>query len=253
MRRHVLVFLAVALFPAMLAAREWTDDTGQYRHEAEYLHEANGEVWLRDARGMFYVVDIERLSQADRAYVASRGSSARSSKPGTPAKTLAYRIPTFTAANDPAPESPTRMMTDARIAKLTGWHRYGGHSHVAHHPPIKPCPTPPDGGKRIYQGRWSTFHLVCRDPKPAICGTGAYKFMDHHGCCHEYLELLWFRVQVGTFWLLYEVADPAPPLDIKYWLFENTGFSKHHYNVSYWDGSKNVWVWYDCAHLRIPE
>ena len=251
MRRHVVVLLAAAVFPTFAAAREWTDDTGRYRREAEYLYEENGEVWLRDAGGMFFVIDLARLSPMDRAYVASRRAAGSSDTAGAPAKTLSYRMPTVEAASDRIGQRVGRMLTEARVARLTGWHCSGGHCHVVHHPPIKPCPTPPDKGKRIYQGRWSTFHLVCRDTDGSICGTGAYKFMDQKGCCHEYLELLRFRDQVSGWWLLYEVASPSPPLGIRYWLFEDTSFSRYHYNVYYLLGMR--YVWYDCARLRIPE
>jgi hypothetical protein len=211
------------------------------------------DVWLRDSKGAYVVVQLDRLSRADRDYVAQRGTGLRSETTGrAEVKGRAYRMPTLAAKNDAPLDRLTRLTTDARLARLTGWQCYGGHCHVSHHhPPVKPCPTPPDSGKRIYQGRWSTFHLVRRDPKPAICGTGAYKFMDHQWCCHEYLQLLRFAAEVPNFWLLYEVASANPPLGITHWLFQNTGFSQHHYHVYYWNGS--TFVWYDCAMLRIPE
>ncbi len=66
------LLLAVAvMFPTTLLARQWTDDTGQFRREAEYLRHDARNVWVRDDSGRTFVVALERLSQVDRQYVAA--------------------------------------------------------------------------------------------------------------------------------------------------------------------------------------
>ncbi len=61
MTRCTLALLAVALFPASLEARQWTDNTGQFHREAEYLYQQDGQVWLRAPDGKLLVVSPARL------------------------------------------------------------------------------------------------------------------------------------------------------------------------------------------------
>ncbi len=254
MRLLAWVFAVAVCVPVTLEARQWTDTTGDYRREAEYVDQSGGMVWLRAIDGKVYRVALEQLSRADQQYVASVASRTEPAAATSVFRTLQLRTaPSQGAPSRSAPteqrRTPQRLAAEASVARLTGWHCYGGHCHVKPCGPVHPCPSPPDKGKRIYAGHHSTFHLVCRH-KNEICGTGAYKFVDKNGCCHEYLVLLRFQVEIPNFWLLYRV-DGAAPLGIQYWLFENTAISKYCYKVYYWSGTQ--YVLYDCACRRIPE
>ncbi len=254
MRWHALALIAAVLFPSSLAAREWIDDSGQFRREAEYLYQREGKVWLRGAGGKVYAIAPQRLSEADREYIASLARPAGSSKAKTAAMTLGYQIPKFPAdGGEAATSKQPQGAVNPTFAKLTGWRHCRSFCvpTIVHCPTPSCCPVPPDTGKRIYKGCYSTFHLVCRDPKPQICGTGAYKFLDQQGCCHEYLVRLYFVLQTSPpAWLIYEVVPPVP-LGIHFWLFENVSFSKCCYNVYYWHN--NSWQYYECSCRRIPE
>jgi hypothetical protein len=74
------------------AARKWTDTTGKFNVEAEFVEVQNGKVRLKKPDGKIVVVPLEKLSAADQAFVKSRPSSksagAASSKPGAAAKIL---------------------------------------------------------------------------------------------------------------------------------------------------------------------
>ena len=49
--------------------REWTDSTGSFHLQAEYLGFDDGKVRLQKADGTVIAVPLERLSQADREFV----------------------------------------------------------------------------------------------------------------------------------------------------------------------------------------
>jgi len=95
----VLMFLAPA---AATVAREWTDSTGKYRVEADFVDVQGETVRLKRQDGKIVAVSISRLSTQDQRWVkqrTSRGepsmkSSHRGSSPGTQAL--------------PAPEDTTR-------------------------------------------------------------------------------------------------------------------------------------------------
>jgi hypothetical protein len=52
--------------------RTWTDTSGQFRIQAMLLGHRDGKVYLRKADGKELAVSLDKLSKADRQYVASR-------------------------------------------------------------------------------------------------------------------------------------------------------------------------------------
>ena len=50
-------------------SRTWTDATGKFRTEAEYLGLDDGKVKLKKANGKVITVPLEKLSEADQEYV----------------------------------------------------------------------------------------------------------------------------------------------------------------------------------------
>lgn len=72
--KHSLVYCAavIALLScaAPSTAREWTDVTGAFRVEAEYVSSQDGVVKLKKADGSLIDVPLERLSTDDRQHVA---------------------------------------------------------------------------------------------------------------------------------------------------------------------------------------
>lgn len=59
--------------------RTWTDATERFKTDAEFVELKDGNVRLRKATGAVVTVPLEKLCDADRAYIASMGSGA--SKP----------------------------------------------------------------------------------------------------------------------------------------------------------------------------
>lgn len=58
------------------ATRKWTDNTGKFSVEAELVEAKDGKVTLKRADGSTVMVALERLSEADREYIASHGGPA---------------------------------------------------------------------------------------------------------------------------------------------------------------------------------
>ena len=74
MRRHLrvlvcLVICAVASEGARAATRRWTDSTGTYNCEAEFLNFTDGSVELKTVKNKIISVPLERLSHADQEFV----------------------------------------------------------------------------------------------------------------------------------------------------------------------------------------
>ena len=75
-----LVLTVVVCITSCLAAsdalgRKWTDKTGKFSIEAEYVRTEGGKVVLRRADGKVMRVDLDKLSESDKRYVDSKGSS----------------------------------------------------------------------------------------------------------------------------------------------------------------------------------
>ncbi|MGD9722589.1 MAG: SHD1 domain-containing protein [Pirellulales bacterium] len=254
MKSLCIAWMIVVALPTTLLAREWTDATGAYRREAEFLAQRDGEVWLRDSAGKTYVVSPERLSAADRTYLAGLESQniAPDGSRDAQTKTLAFRLPSGRMPIDAAVQRRIqRALTQASVTRLTGWHCYGGHCHVTthHHPPYPP-PAPPAGPKRIFHGCYSTFHLVNRLSNQ-IGGSGAYKFWVG-GVVVEYLELLRFSSQSTPpgQWLEYSVARTNPPLGITHWWFADISVAPCWYGVYY--RTTAGYTFYEYACRRVP-
>jgi hypothetical protein len=261
----------------LVPARQWTDQSGQFRRDGEYAGQLNGQVWIRSATGATYRVSIDRLSSADQDFIASlteqglapsrtapaaqsNGRRIVNSSAAIPLTTLSHRIPRLDGAvADPAvARRATIQRTSDAIMRLTGWHCHGGHCytvHNYHHVPHMPCPKPVDHGKRIMKGWHSRFHLVnVWDPKnPDNDGTGAYNFVDSAGCCHLYLELLQVSQAPSTnFDLWYKVVDSTPDLKVTHWHFKRILFTHNSYHVYYSVDGTN-YTYYDTACAIIAE
>jgi len=74
--RTLMVAVAVVLFSASLDARIWTDSTGKYRIEAEFVTLEGDTVHLRRPDGQGIAIPLERLSPADQAYAKQQAAPA---------------------------------------------------------------------------------------------------------------------------------------------------------------------------------
>lgn len=63
--------------PSAATLRAWTDRTGKFRIEAEFVELAGDQVRLRKATGDVVVVPLERLCEEDRAWVRKRASGSK--------------------------------------------------------------------------------------------------------------------------------------------------------------------------------
>jgi hypothetical protein len=107
---RILPFLL--LLAAVVSGREWTDSTGKFRTQAEFIELKEGKVHLQKQDGKVLVVPLERLSAADQAYVQERiRAKAPAPKPTPeppPVKTTpAAPLEPSPASTPPAPASPT--------------------------------------------------------------------------------------------------------------------------------------------------
>lgn len=70
--RYLLALGVLLLCASTLAAREWTDLTGKFKVQADFVAEEQGKIKLRTEQGKTVRVSRDRLSKKDRAYVEGR-------------------------------------------------------------------------------------------------------------------------------------------------------------------------------------
>ena len=68
LRRCLSGISALLTFIAVANAREWTDSTGKYRYEAEFIELKDGNARLKLANGTTKSVPLEKLSPADQKF-----------------------------------------------------------------------------------------------------------------------------------------------------------------------------------------
>ncbi len=113
-----LVF-ALTLAP-MASARNWTDSTGRYSVEAEFVSLADGIVRLRRHDGKTMEIPLEKLRQADQAYVQQMSEKSNEDSPfvakDTPGKPDPSAMPSPGGSGEPAPveRSQTGLAQDDR-------------------------------------------------------------------------------------------------------------------------------------------
>ncbi len=61
----MLVMVCCLLFADQAWARKWTDDTGRFTIDAEFVQVLNGKARLRKVSGVIIGVPLERLSKTD--------------------------------------------------------------------------------------------------------------------------------------------------------------------------------------------
>jgi hypothetical protein len=109
----ILGCLVLAMSATDVRARTWTDSTGKYSVEADFLELHNGSVRLKKPDGTTIMVPINRLSRADQEYVGSEGS--KRTRPE------AAQEPTSAAKVSPDAKSASRSVrfSDLKITKTT--------------------------------------------------------------------------------------------------------------------------------------
>ena len=78
----VVIVLLSSEWLSNVAAREWTDSTGQYRVEAELIDFTDGVVRLRKEDGAEIAVPLEKLSLADQRFLEQKSAVGRSQRDG---------------------------------------------------------------------------------------------------------------------------------------------------------------------------
>jgi len=94
------------------APRKWTDATGQFSVEADYVEVKEGAVQLKKADGTIIAVPVAKLSEADRAYVTIRVAN----KTTTPAATT-------TPASPDEVNLETLAAADGKVSKAA-WSKF---------------------------------------------------------------------------------------------------------------------------------
>src|SRR5690349_10635563 len=97
--RRLIVLMALVAFASSIlysqstaTVRKWSDTSGKYKVDAEFLGLKDGKVSLRKTDGNSIEVPLEKLSKADRDFVKSLEQG------DPPAEKKATRSPSNTAA-----------------------------------------------------------------------------------------------------------------------------------------------------------
>ena len=69
MRSLIAAVLVLTVCAPVSFARQWTDSTGKFTIEAEFVEFKDGEVRLKKASGSIITIPVEKLSEADQKFV----------------------------------------------------------------------------------------------------------------------------------------------------------------------------------------
>ncbi len=76
---RLCVVLAITVCTSIAVARTWTDSTGKYEIEGEFVKLADGKVEIRRDDGKLLHVALEKLSEEDQKYVRKVATPANDS------------------------------------------------------------------------------------------------------------------------------------------------------------------------------
>jgi thiol-disulfide isomerase/thioredoxin len=136
--------LSVAFAAAAWAeVRTWTDSSGKFSVEAEFVELQKGKVVLRQEDGKTLGVPLKRLSAADRAFVASLADPAAAGEASTPAGIISEIAQRFysdlrTPKRDVARQSLTKKAQELMSAGKS---------------PLAGLPQPEEGERTIRPGK----------------------------------------------------------------------------------------------------
>ena len=119
-RLMVVTILVMALAMSSVSAREWTDISGTHHVSARLLQCRDNMVWLEKSNSKLVIVPIEKLSLADRTYVARECPGQVSTRElSTPAAEAAKIAKTAQPAKAPASLQRERNKAAFHLASLS--------------------------------------------------------------------------------------------------------------------------------------
>jgi len=248
MDRRIVLLLGCCVISSVVStavsAREWRDVSGQYSRQAEFVALRGDRVYLALADGRGASVALDRLSEADRAYVA-QAARPTSDNPfvmvaSTETKTIPAVMTTASAGTSETLPSP-QTMTFAALQN----------------DPALPVDESADYAKirkYVYYGCYSTTHLIDLGPENGV-GTIHYCLRRHDGYCGS--ECIWFlaylrKVSQSANFFFYK-----PYFSISY--IDMWAFSRHpnccgcKYRIWYRISATQKWRRFDCASLVHPK
>ncbi len=125
----IVAVLVLASCTSMASGRKWTDSTGKYTIEAEFVDFKHGKVQLEKTGGSIVSLPIERLSEADREFVKLQPGAQRAGSPVPPGSETAKEavqgepIPPKTKAYafSGEPLGRSRMLADTAALNARGY------------------------------------------------------------------------------------------------------------------------------------
>ena len=119
-----LAWGCVWLAAAEAVAREWSDTTGKFRVQAEFVASRNGKVILEKPDGSIISVPLEKLSAADQAFVRSLAAAKPAATP--PATLPAAAAPVTPSSLPPATGAGAALAQQAHGILQKSCHRCHG-------------------------------------------------------------------------------------------------------------------------------
>jgi hypothetical protein len=258
MQRRICLVLAVgmvlgaAVTRANGEVREWRDVTGQHTRQAEFVALVDGEVQLKLADGRSATVPLERLSVADRTFIAE----VTEPKASDPFVTLAsndvkmvqavLQSPRVAQAETIPPPDASATFAAMQEAEVMAGNEAVDYRRIR---------------KFVYYGCYSTTHLIDFGPQSGV-GTIHYCLGHHHhdhchgSCCgpHCTWHLAYLRkISEDNFFFYYRPFFADPTIDR--WAFAKRpwcgGGCK--YRIWYRLAATRQWVRFDCASRVHPK
>jgi len=120
-RKLTIVFVMLAAVPPSFAqTRTWTDNTGKFTIEAEFVDVADAGVRLRKTDASLIVVPLERLSEADRRHVQSLAAKPAGTTVATPKPEAAIGKTATKGRRRTAPVKASREAIERALRQRAG-------------------------------------------------------------------------------------------------------------------------------------
>lgn len=178
MCRVLIATVVLMLVNSPLTAREWIDASGRYREEASFEKMENGSVWLKKKNGSRLIIEFDKLSAANQAYIVAiqRSASAKPVAPTSTETSLAKtNLTSATRRASSAREASSTIAIAQQAAPIPAATKPAVPNPAAPDPaaPIPAAPTHNYQPKYIYSGCCGTFHLL------GDVGTASYRSPFH--------------------------------------------------------------------------
>jgi thiol-disulfide isomerase/thioredoxin len=173
--------MLLAISPAVAEVRTWTDDSGKFNVEAEFITAKDGRVRLRRPDGKSLTVALDRLSEQDRAYVEAELSKVNAVDSASAIQELPQIAQQFFEDLRSTERSKARGLLTAKAQQHNpaADEASADQGHKQRKAPLYGLPAPDEGARAIRIGKPKLDGAMAEVPVQVRVGGEAQKTLLH--------------------------------------------------------------------------